>query len=330
MSDKICTRREFIKLNTIAGVGSTIILGTTPAILARGLTSVYNIKSKDQEPIIDVHQHTNYHGRNNDHLLAHQRAMCITNTILLPAWRPENPNVNLSDASRGVGWKKTGNEVCYRFAQEYTGEFLFGANQVPGHPFTKEGIEIYLKRGARIIGEMKFGVECDSTEMQEIYELAQAYDVPVLMHWQHERYNFGFERFHKMLEKYPKVIFIGHAQTWWANIDKNHKDQSVLFPDGKVTPGGWTDQLLSNYPNMYGDLSAGSGLNALTRDEEHTIGFLERHQDKLLFGSDCADSYGHGPNCQGAQTIEVIRKLSSSKTVERKLLFENAQQLFNL
>ena len=56
---------------------------------------------------------------------------------------------------------------------------------------------------------------------------------------------------------------------------------------------------------MFGDLSAGSGLNALTRDEDFTRGFLERHQDKLLFGSDCSDPDGSGPNCQGSQTIAV-------------------------
>ena len=116
------------------------------------------------------------------------------------------------------------------------------------------------------------------------------------MHWQFEMYNNGFERFHRMLEKYPTVNFIGHAQTWWANIDKNHRRQTVLYPKGPVTAGGLTDRYLADYSNMYGDLSAGSGLNALTRDEDFTRGFLERHQDKLLFGSDCSDLDGSGGN----------------------------------
>ena len=77
-------------------------------------------------------------------------------------------------------------------------------------------IERYLKRGAVIIAELKFGVDCDSPAMQRIYQLAQAHQVPVLMHWQFQMYNYGFERFHTMLEKYPKVNFLGHAQTWWA------------------------------------------------------------------------------------------------------------------
>jgi len=40
------------------------------------------------EPIIDIHQHLGYSGRSDEVLLAHQRAMGITRTILLPAGRP--------------------------------------------------------------------------------------------------------------------------------------------------------------------------------------------------------------------------------------------------
>ena len=81
---------------------------------------------------------------------------------------------------------------------------------------------------------------------------------------------------------------------------------------------------------MYGDLSAGSGLNALTRDEDFTRDFLTRHQDKLVYGSDCSDRDGGGPKCIGAQTIAAIRRLAASKDIERKLLYENAKKLFRL
>lgn len=81
---------------------------------------------------------------------------------------------------------------------------------------------------------------------------------------------------------------------------------------------------------MHGDLSAGSGLNALTRDEDHAKDFLERHQNKLLYGSDCADPTGlDTKNCSGALDIAEISKLVSKPT-ERKLLYENAKKLFRL
>ena len=181
-----------------------------------------------------------------------------------------------------------------------------------------------------LIGEQKFGVQCDSPEMQRIYDIARAHRVPVLMHWQFNRFNYGFERFYKMLEKYPQVNFIGHAQTWWGHIDKNHTDQTVMYPKGPVTPGGLTDKYLSDYANMYGDLSAGSGQNALTRDEGFARDFLSRHQDKLLFGSDCNDHEGGGPKCIGARTISIIRGLARSKEIERKLLYDNAKKLFRM
>jgi len=282
------------------------------------------------EPIIDIHQHAGYSGRTDEALIAHQRAMGATMTVLLPAGRPVITASTHEGVSNGLQAQCLGNEACFRLARAHPRTFAFGANEVPDIQGATREIESYLRRGARLVGEQKFGVECDSPEMQKIYQLAQALHVPVLMHWQFQMYNYGFERFYKMLERYPNVDFIGHAQTWWANIDKNHDDQTVLYPKGTVTPGGLTDRYLSDYPNMYGDLSAGSGLNALTCDEAFTRDFLARHQNKLLFGSDCTDVEGSGPGCQGAQTIAAIRRLSANTDIERKLLYRNARKLLRL
>lgn len=312
------SRRKFLASTSIFLTGASLKLYGT------------NIPEAVSEPIIDIHQHTDYHGRPYDQLVAHQRAMGITTTILLPAGRFASRASTHYGESNGLAAGASGNEKCYQLAQKYSDEFIFGANEVPDLPNAIQEIEKYLKLGAKVIGESKFGVACDSPEMQRIYELAQSYNVPVLIHWQHNKYNYGLHRFHKMLEKYPKVNFIGHAQTWWGNIDKNHRDPNVMYPEGKVTSGGLTDRLLSGYPNMYGDLSAGSGLNALTRDEEHAQGFLERHQDKLMYGSDCNDSNAGGPDCIGTKTIATIRRLSPSKKIERKILYENAKKLFRL
>ena len=151
------------------------------------------------------------------------------------------------------------------------------------------------------------------------------------MHWQYQMYNHGFERFHKMLGKFPGVNFLGHAQTWWAHIDRKYRDDAAqLYPKGRVTAGGLTDRYLADYGNMYADLSAGSGLNALTRDEDFTRDFLTRHQDKLVFGSDCSDPEGSGPRCQGAQTMPAVRRLAADGIIARKLLYGNAKRLFRL
>jgi len=317
------SRREFLTGTGILLIGTSLKL--------KGMAGIHGIHGIIGEPIIDIHQHIHYHERTDEQMFAHQRAMGVTTTILLPSGRPVNSASTHEGVSNGLQAEAGGNAECYLFARQHRKEFLFGANDVPDLPDAIPEIEKYLKLGAVIIGELKFGVECDSAEMQKIYHLAQTYNVPVLMHWQYKMYNYGFERFYKMLEKYPKVNFIGHAQTWWANIDKSLKDQSLLYPKGPVTPGGITDRYLSDYPNMYGDLSAGSGLNALTRDEYQGRQFLDRHQDKLVYGSDCTDPGGLASlGCTGALDIAEIRRLAPAKKIERKLLYENAKKLFHL
>jgi predicted TIM-barrel fold metal-dependent hydrolase len=302
---------------------------TSLALLSAGWAAARGRPVQPAEPIIDIHQHVGYSGRPDAVLLAHQRALGATTTILLPAGRVVQTASTHGGKSNGLDAKARGNEPCYRFARAHSKEFLFAANEVPDIGGARREIERYLKRGAVMIAEQKFGVECDSSEMQEIYHLADAHRVPVLMHWQFRMYNYGFERFHRILEKFPRVAFLGHAQTWWANIDRNHADQSVLYPKGPVTPGGLTDRYLTDYPNMFADLSAGSGLNALTRDEEFTRDFLTRHQDKLVYGSDCSDHDGSGTKCSGAQAIAAIRRLAASRQIERKLLYENGRKLLS-
>ena len=231
--------------------------------------------------------------------------------------------------SNGLAAQCGGNQSCQEIAQQYPKEFLFGSNEVTDLPTARQEIEKYLKAGARIIGEQKFGVDCDSNEFELVAAVAQDYGVPILMHFQHATYNMGIDRFQKVLEKFPEVNFIGHAQTWWGNIDAAH-DQSVLYPKAKVKAGGLTDRLLSDYPNMFGDLSAGSGLNSMLRDEDHARGFLDRHQNKLMFGSDCADSVGNGLGCDGSQILASIRRLAPNPKAVRKILFENAARLLRI
>ena len=46
---------------------------------------------------------------------------------------------------------------------------------------------------------------------------------------------------------------------------------------------------MRRYPNLYGDLSAGSGFGAISRDPEFGYAFLEEFQDRLYFALDLCD-----------------------------------------
>ena len=45
--------------------------------------------------------------------------------------------------------------------------------------------------------------------------------------------------------------------------------------------------MLRQHPNLYADLSAGSGLNALQRDPAFAVDFVLEFQDRLLYARDC-------------------------------------------
>lgn len=270
------------------------------------------------ETVIDIHQHTNYTGRSDEELIAHQRALGVTKTVLLPA-----------GSKFGLAAGAGGNDTVVALARRLPKEFLFFANELPDIPETRSVISKYIKTGARGIGEQKFAVEADSKSIEGIAALAREYNVPVLLHFEHNNYNLNIDRFHRILERYPTVNFIGHAQTWWGNIDARHT-QTEMYPKGPVTPGGIADRLLSDYPNMYGDLSARSGLNSMLRDEEHARNFLKRHQNKLLFGSDCNDRNANGPECLGAQILAAVRSLAPDARARRRILSGNAARLLKL
>jgi predicted TIM-barrel fold metal-dependent hydrolase len=270
------------------------------------------------EEVIDIHQHTNYVGRSDADLVKHQRTMGVTTTVLLPAGR-----------YYGLDAQCGGNDSVEALTKKHPKEFLYFANELPYLREADAEIRRYLQRGAVGIGEQKFRVLADSGYLEKIAGIAKDFGVPILLHFWDEDYNMELQRFHKILEKFPTVNFIGHAQSWWGHIDKKHNPKDI-YPKGKVTAGGLTDRLLADYPNMFGDLSAGSGLNALRRDPEHGAGFLERHQDKLMFGSDCPDVEGRGASCLGSQILAMVRQYSGSNGVERKILSENAKRILKL
>ena len=301
-------RREFI----------TSVAGAAAGICCRSEPGPPEQTRQAARFTVDFHQHTNYKGRSDDELVAHQRKMGVDLTVLLPA-----------GSRYGLAAEAYGNDSVVALAERFPTEFVWFANELPDIEQTRPVLERYLGLGAKGIGEQKFPVACDSEAMQLVYSIARDYQVPVLIHFQHEAYNTGIERFKAMLEKFPAVDFIGHAQTWWGNIDAKH-DQAVMYPKTPVTPGGITDRLLSDYPNMYGDLSAGSGLNSMLRDEEHARGFLERHQDRLLWASDCNDTMGEGQDCIGAKGLAALRRLAPDDAALGKILGGNAARLLKL
>lgn len=59
--------------------------------------------------------------------------------------------------------------------------------------------------------------------------------------------------------------------------------------DQRTTPGGLLPQLLAKYDNLWADISAGSGLTAITRDPDFGRQFLLDFSHKVMYGTDYHD-----------------------------------------
>jgi predicted TIM-barrel fold metal-dependent hydrolase len=226
----------------------------------------------------------------------------------------------------------------------------FGSYDVT-KPDAEQVLTRAVKDGAQGFGEMKFHVAADGPELRRIYALAADLHVPILIHFQEVdhfpgegTWATGFaQAFSSVLKAHPKTTFIGHADAFWANLSADYYNEAA-YPTGPIKRGGVTDRWLGDHPNLFGDISANSGNNGLSRDPAFTADFLKRHQDKLLFGSDCSCADGHGGGvsqsnnpaaarmagkCVARETLSLLKRTTAAD-VFHKIVWGNAHHLLRI
>lgn len=301
MSDAI-GRREFLQAAMVIAAASRVG-GQTPAAGEWGGS------------ILDIHLHLRATADGN---FNHMEGSGVAKAVLLAS-------VNAEDRAKQV-------------AAAHPGRFARFASIDVTQPDAVDRLRMAVQNGAAGFGEIKSQVEAAGPEMRRLYALASELNVPIMIHFQEVSqpgsqgtYNTGLKTFDAMLKAFPKATFIGHADAFWANVSADYAEDTS-YPTGRIRPGGATDRFLSDYANLYADMSANSGNNFLTRDPEFAGGFLERHQDKLMFGSDCGCPDGRGGpsgRCIARATLAALKKLAAP-AVFRKITWENGTRLLQI
>lgn len=154
-------------------------------------------------------------------------------------------------------------------------------------------LEFYKGLGAKGVGEVTANLYFDDPYMYNLFSACEKCEMPLTFHVGVKNHgygivdDFGLPRLEKALQDFPNLKFLGHSQRFWSAISGDITVENWgRYPKGPVTPGGRIVELLRKYPNLYGDLSAGSGGNAMLRDPEHAYQFMEEFQDRLCFGLD--------------------------------------------
>jgi predicted TIM-barrel fold metal-dependent hydrolase len=194
----------------------------------------------------------------------------------------------------------------------------------------------YKDAGCKGLGEMTANLYFDDPRCLNLYRQAAKFGFPVLFHL-YDRLggsygladDKGLPRLERAMKECPDTIFIGHAMTFWAEISADvPEEERAGYPGGKVKAPGRLQKLLAKYPNLYGDLSAGSGLNAITRDKEYGYKFLEEFQDKLMFGTDISSNKKIIPHVEYFKEVKEGKKISM-KAYE-KIMQKNAIRVLKL
>ena len=250
--------------------------------------------------MIDLHQHIGHMGKTVDDILSHMTGLGASMSVLLPTNRRE------SELSAADG-------ACREAAEKYPDKFVWFCAPNPEEDDATDRMRADVAAGARGFGEHKVRLACDDARSMALYRLAGELGVPVLIHFEDANFNTGFANFENVLRLLSDTTFIGHAQTFWANISADDAGRSD-YPKEKVARGGLTDRWLTEYPNLFADLSAGSGRNACERDVDFYRGFIARHRRKLIWGTDCPCTDGHGAGwergiCFGEQMLAYLRDL---------------------
>ncbi len=199
-------------------------------------------------------------------------------------------------------------------------------------------MKYYMERGCRGIGEVTANLPFDHPLMENMFKHAQVCGLPIIFHIS-PRQDFsygivdhlGLPLLEGALQKFPELTFLGHSQPFWSEISGDLREEERNgYPEGKVAPGGAVLRLMRECPNLHGDLSAGSSLNAITRDPQFSHAFMTEFQDRLYFGTDvCAPDNEHHTKLVSFLNDSVENGYIAREVYE-KIAWKNAEQLLGL
>lgn len=259
--------------------------------------------------IVDSHQHVFWYGRDDAGLVADLDEHGIDLAWLLswdvgvdedaPSYHPVlNPRHRRPDGTHpGIPL-----DDLLLARDHYPDRFIVG--YCP-HPLRGDAPGLfesaYHMHRVRVCGEWKFRVLFDDPRCLRLFQKAGELGCPVVLHldvpflpdgssgepvYQPSWYGGTIDNLDRAAKACPDTVFIGHAPGFWRHISGGADGDSDPYPAGPVAPGGRLYDLFATLPNLYADLSAGSGLGALQRDTDHGRRFLQQFADRLLFGRD--------------------------------------------
>jgi len=194
----------------------------------------------------------------------------------------------------------------------------------------------YRDRGCKGIGEVMPNLPFLDPLVQNLFKHVQdvgfplIFDITTRIGGAYGLYDdVGLPQLERCLQNFPDLIILGHGPPFWAHIAQLENPADMAgYPEYPVKAEGVVPGLFRRYPNLYGDLSAGSGYNALARDRDYAARFLNEFTDRLLFGTDICGPDSPTPLVDLLVELKDARKISEE--VFDKIARGNAIRLLDL
>jgi predicted TIM-barrel fold metal-dependent hydrolase len=327
MTDSTMGRRRFVA--GCAGAAGALAMGGrwNPAFARQDAKAAASVAAaKKFGPYLDVHTHVGTTWNGDEPLLADGLVKWmdehhVARAVVLPLVSPESSSyLNLTEQALGAAAKFPDRLVpfcCIDPRTSYRG----------GRAGLRAMLKKYVDRGARGFGEHKAGLPIGDPRMRALYEVCDDLRLPVLFHMDEQRGmdEPGLPGLESVLKAFPNVPFIGHGPGFWASISGDVTAREFAgYPAGPVKAGGALDRLFKTYPSIWGDLSAGSGSVAISRDRAFGREFLVRNADRLLFGTDYLKPGQYVPQ------FELLASYDLPAEVRAKIERGNAGWLFGI
>ena len=289
--------------------------------------------------IVDSHQHVNWHQRDVRGLVQDLDEHGIAYAWLLtwcigPAEETSEYHRFLNPALLRPDGTHPGIPLSEMLAAKaaFPARFVVGYCPNPAWPEAPALLEAaHHMQGARICGEWKFRQLFDDPRSLELFRVAGRLRMPVVLHldtpylknasggrdYQPLWFGGTVLNLERALQACPDTTFIGHAPGFWREISGDADECPEQYPEGPIVPGGRLQPLFDRYPNLWADLSAGSGRKALERGGDHAADFLTRNADRLLFGRDYYEQRLH----------RFLQTLPLDPAVVEKIYWKNAERL---
>lgn len=283
---------------------------------------------------IDDHNHPDWHGKDLDAFLKNMDENHIDITWLL-SWECPEDEYDPDCAWAYNPYEKSPMPFhrCVSYKERAPRRFVLGYCPDPRDPKAIDRLKSAVAiHDVKVCGELKLRMMLDDWDAIRLYRYCGSAGLPVLVHLDYEYdgpsryprpnwwYGGGIDALERAVKKCPETNFIGHAPGFWAHISGDDSYKTDAYPTGPVQPGGELIRLLDTYPNLYCDISAGSGCNALSRDVAFAKQFLITYQDRILFGRDYFDSVHE----------EFLNSIHLPEAVQNKIYYQNALKLVPL